>query len=556
MRRTTAGMLATTCLCLLATFAQANAPRSGTFLHHPSDTTSPSGLSPEKLSDHALQVLNNRYALLNRLVQRQTEKMLLRMQKKELALQRQLQGKDSVKARALFDRTQADYQRLLAQMQAGTNAGGSGLTNIGGAAGGGAATNIGGVANLGIGSGAGAVTNPLRQYIPGVDSMQTALRFLGRLNSGQTGIQSLMPSQLQGAQSASQQLLQLQGTLQNANEVQSFLRQREQDLRDQLMNSGVGKQLRAINQEAYYYQAQLSQYKDMLNDPDKMTQAVLGAVRQVPAFQKFWQQNSYFSQLFPAPAPGVAGTPQALAGLQTREQVQKEVQDRLELSANAQATQAAEKAGSSGGGGGGLAYLQQQIQKMETQVQQMKNHIAQYGTGSTTGLSNGNMTTPDFQPNSQHTKTFLKRIQYSFVIQNSPSSGVLPAISSLGLNIGYKLSDKATVGVGGSYLLGLGYPLNHFQLSNQGVGVRSFVDIRARGSIWITGGFEYNYLQQFTTLRDIPHLDVWQRSALIGITKKYRIGQRENNLQLLYDLLAGSEVPRGQPFVFRLGFGF
>jgi hypothetical protein len=86
--------------------------------------------------------------------------------------------------------------------------------------------------------------------------------------------------------------------------------------------------------------------------------------------------------------------------------------------------------------------------------------------------------------------------------------------------------------------------------------LRSFVDIKAKGSIWLTGGFEYNYLQQFTSLRDIPHLDVWQRSALIGLTKKYRIGKRENNIQLLYDLLADTGTPRGQPFQFRMGWGF
>ena len=483
-------------------------------------------MSINNLSEHALNVLNNRYAALNKLVERQTEKMLRRMQKKELALQQQLQGRDSLKARALFAQTQADYQRLLAKLQAGTS-----------------------VASL---------ANPLKQYIPGVDSMQTALRFLGQLNTaGQTGLPNIPGGQLQSIQSASQQLLQLQGTLQNANEIQSFIRQREQDLRDQLMNSGVGKQLQGINQEAYYYQAQLSQYKDMLNDPDKMAQTVLSVVRQAPAFQKFWQRNSYFSQLFPAPPPGVAGTPLALAGLQTREQVQKEVQSRLGISANGAATQAAEKEGSSGGGGGGgLAYLQQQMQKMATQLQQMKSNLAQYGTSSTTGLSNGNMTVPNFEPNSQHTKTFLKRIQYSFVMQNSPSGGALPAISSLGVNIGYKVNDKSTVGIGGSYLLGLGYPLKDMHLSNQGVGIRSFVDVKAKGSIWITGGFDYNYMQQFTSLQNIPHIDVWQKSALIGLTKKYRIGKRENNLQLLYDLLAGSEVPRGQPFVFRLGWGF
>jgi hypothetical protein len=38
--------------------------------------------------------------------------------------------------------------------------------------------------------------------------------------------------------------------------------------------------------------------------------------------------------------------------------------------------------------------------------------------------------------------------------------------------------------------------------------------------------------------------------------KKYQLGKRENNIQLLYDFLARSEVPQGQPLQFRIGFGF
>ena len=531
MRCTTFGAAALLCLCFSSGYSRTgNHPdicRYGRFFYPAGDSISPREFSFNPISEHALNVLNSRYAGLNKLVDRQTEKMLLRMQKKELDLQRKIQGKDSLKAKVLFARTRADYQLLLARLQSGKNAPGPGMA---------------------------ANANLLKQYIPGVDSMQTVLRFLGQ-PAGQGGLPGLLPGQIQRVESASQQLLRLQGALQNANEVQHFIRQREQELKDQLINSGVARQLRGINEEAYYYQARLSQYKDMLNDPDKITQEVLSAVREAPAFQRFWQQNSYYAKLFPAPSPGVAGTPMALAGLQTRDQVQKEVQSRLELSANKEASQAAEKA-DNGSGGNGLAYVQRQMQAMEAQLQRMKSNIAAYSAGSSTGLSNGDPTIPDFQPNSQHIKTFLKRLQYSFMLQNSPSTATLPAISSLGLNIGYKISDRATAGIGGSYLLGLGFPLKDMRLSNQGVGIRSFVDVKVKGSIWIAGGFEYNYMQQFASLRNLPHIDVWQRSALIGITKKYRIGKRENNLQLLYDLLAGSELPKGQPFVFRLGWGF
>jgi hypothetical protein len=496
------------CLCYLPSYAFTQSLEATPL----SDSVVP------KLSEHVLNILNSRYSTLNKLVEQRTRKILHRMEKKELALQQRLHGSDSLKSIASYMAARAKYQQLSASLT-------SGLPNS---------------------------ANPLHEYIPGVDSMQTALRFLNELGRpGEGGVQEL--ADLQKIQTAGSQLQQLQGTLQNANNVQAFVREREQQLKDQLVNAPVARQLLGINKEAYYYQAQLSQYKALLNDPDKMQQAVLSAVRQMPYFQHYWQQNSYFSRLFPASAAKVVSTDQQLGGLQTRDKVQQEVQQRLGISSTA-ATSKAIGQTANGGGGSGLAYLQHQMQSMNSQLQQIKDNLAKFSSTGWTG--NGNMTMPDFQPNSQHNKTFLQRLQLSAMIQNNPSTPILPAISNLGLNLGYKLSDKLTVGVGASYLLGLGYPIKDIRVSNQGIGLRTFADIKAKGSVWISGGFEYNYLQQFASIRNISHLDVWQKSALIGLTKKYKINRKENNLQLLYDLLAASEVPKGQPFVFRLSWGF
>ena len=82
------------------------------------------------------------------------------------------------------------------------------------------------------------------------------------------------------------------------------------------------------------------------------------------------------------------------------------------------------------------------------------------------------------------------------------------------------------------------------------------MNIRTKLNIWLTGGLEYNYMQQFETLRSIENLDLWQKSSLIGLTKKYSIGKKEGNIQLLYDLLANYEIPRGQSLKFRIGFNF
>ncbi|MBN9300147.1 MAG: hypothetical protein J0I41_24325, partial [Filimonas sp.] len=98
--------------------------------------------------------------------------------------------------------------------------------------------------------------------------------------------------------------------------------------------------------------------------------------------------------------------------------------------------------------------------------------------------------------------------------------------------------------------------VSHMELSNQGVGIRSFLDVKLKGSIWITGGYEYNYQQAFKDLSTIRNLDVWQKSGLIGLTKKFKAGKKDGKLQLLWDFLSYSQVPRGQAIKFRIGYNF
>ncbi len=476
----------------------------------------------QQVSDHALDVLNNEYNSLDKLVQRRAERALQTMENKELSLQRKLQarlhGPDSVRAAGLFAGIKAKYAQMLVQVRTGQQPAG------------------------------GAV-----EYLPRVDSMQTALRFLGQPGVGLSAGSVLpaggvLPAQVQKIQAVSSQLQRLQSGLQNANELQTYFSGREQQLQTQLSNMGVGKQLLGINQTAYYYQAQLTQYKSMLNDPDKMQQVVLSAVRESAYFKTFWQKNSYWSSLFPASAN--PDTVKAAAGLQTRDQLQQDVQVRLGKSLSAVSSEAAAAGGGGGGSGGVSNYLQSQMQDMQQKLAALKARLASMGGAS----SGGNVTMPDFQPNSQHTKTFLKRLEYSFSIQNATSTALLPAISTLGLNVGYKLSDKAVVGVGGSYLLGLGYGLDKIRFSSQGIGYRVFGDIQAKGSIWISGGLENTYIQQFQDLQALRHTDVWQKGALVGLTKKYRIGKKNGEIQLLYDLLAARQVPAGEPLKFRMGW--
>jgi hypothetical protein len=447
-----------------------------------------------QISEKALDNIRNKYSLLQRLIERKTEKMLSRMQSKEAELQQQMQGQDSVKAKQLFADAQAKYRQLAAKLAQPPFAGG---------------------------------INAYKQYLPGLDSTQTSFQFLAQKGANIPGIPV---DKLQKIEAISQQLQQLQSKWQVAGEAQTYISQREQQLKQQLMNSGLSRQLLGMNKEAYYYQQQLTEYKSMINDKEKMEETALAAVRQVPAFQPFWQKYSMLAQLFPPP-PGLGST-EALNGLQTRSGTESLLK------------------GSAGSVGPDPQYVQQQIEKAQSTLNTLKNKVS--SLGGTSG--SGDMVMPDFEPNPQHTKSFLKRLEYGFNIQNTGQTNLLPSTSNFAVTLGYKLSSKATAGIGISYLMGWGNGLNHVSLSNQGVGLRSYMDVKLKGSLWISGGLEYTYYQVFAKLADIRNLDVWQKSALIGLTKKVTVRKITANLQLLYDLLNQVEVPKGQAFVFRVGY--
>ena len=248
--------------------------------------TDSSGLniSPNNIANpHALNAIKKKYASLNDLIQRRTERMLSRMEKKELALQQALQSKDSVKAKELFSGTKAKYDQLNSLLHSRLDL------------------------NFQF---------PLKQYVAGADSTHTALRFL--MQNSNTG--AAAPKQFQQIQAASHQLQVTEGKLQQADEIKTFVCQREQQLKDQLTRYGLGKQLLAVNKEAFYAQQQLAEYKAIINDKQRLEEQLLSRLNQVPAFADFMQKHSYLNQLFGLPAD--YGSPTSLVGLQTKDQVQ------------------------------------------------------------------------------------------------------------------------------------------------------------------------------------------------------------------------------------------
>ena len=191
------------------------------------------------------------------------------------------------------------------------------------------------------------------------------------------------------------------------------------------------------------------------------------------------------------------------------------------------------------------------MQAAQGQLSQLKDKMSKLGIGG----GSSDMTMPDFKPNSQHTKSFLQRIEYGVNVQSERAHSVVPTTSDIAFTAGYKINDKSVIGVGASYKMGWGSGgIKHIKLTSEGIGLRSYIDIKAKGSFWLTGGYEMNYMQSFSKYEQLKDLSVWQRSGLIGVTKKYKVGKKENKMQVLWDFLSYQQVPRTPALKFRVGF--
>jgi hypothetical protein len=450
---------------------------------------------PEKAADitafpsKLLSRIQSRASSLDDQLTRQTGKYLQKMARREERLREKLSKADPAAAKTLFEGSQDKYLALSHKL-----AGDSGDSSM----------QLSG------------------QYQAYTDSLQGILKFM------------------QGNPAAAGSLRQLQSLeakMRDAGEIRAYMQERKQAIseyvRQHAQLSGIlGVDLHAMNQHIYYYSHQVQEYKEALNDPDKLLKQALVVLNKIPAFQTFMKQNSQLAGLFNLPSN--YGSTVTLQGLQTRDQVAALVQQQV-----------------SAGGAGGQAALQTNLQSAQSQLDGYKDKLTNLGAGG------GDIDMPDFKPNAQKTKTFWKRLEYGTNFQTTRNNYYFPTVSDFGLSVGYKLGDRSTFGVGASYKLGWGNGIRHIAFSSQGVGLRTYMDIRIKGSFSATGGLEFNYTTPFARYQQLSNWDNWTKSGLIGVSKTVSMKSRvfrKTKVQLLWDVLSYQQRPKTQAVVFRINY--
>lgn len=364
----------------------------------------------------------------------------------------------------------------------------------------------------------------VKDYVPYLDTISSAFKFL----SNQGGAVKKALSKIES----------LNGRLQQAVDVKQFIRERKEQLKQQLENLGLVKKLKKFNKEAFYYAEQVKEYKEILKDPKKIEKKAMELLAKTKLFQDFMKKNSMLASLFGMPTdPNDPASQANLAGLQTRAQVNSLIQTQI-----------------AAGGPNAQAVFQQNIQEAQNQLKSLIDKVNKWGGGSSDDIM------PEgFKPNSQKTKSFLKRLEYGTNIQSQKASSIFPVTSDIVLSLGYKLNDKSIIGIGASYKMGWGSGWNNIRITHQGMGLRSFIDWKLKGSFWVSGGYEQNLKNEIRNASQIRDQSAWQESGLIGMSKVFEIKSKffkKTKLQLLWDFLSYEQVPRGQPIVFRIGYSF
>ncbi len=368
------------------------------------------------------------------------------------------------------------------------------------------------------------LSNGIKEYLPWLDSTQTSLMLLKKQdNSGN------IDNSLSKVKALNQKL-------QYSNEIKQFTLERREQLKKQLENLGLFRDITKLNKEVFYYNQQINQYKDILKDPGKLERTVVELLSKTSIFQDFMKKNSLLASLFRMPEDqAYAGDAPELAGLQTRAQITSQIQDQI-----------------SAAGANPNQYFQQNLQQAQAQLQELKSKLNNFKQGNSDDIK------PEgFSPNEQKTKPFLKRLITDFNFQSQSARYSFPVTSDIGLSLGYKINDRLTAGIGTAGKIGWGSSWSNIQITYQGLALRSYVDWKFKGALWISGGYEQNYFKEIKNTRQLNTISAWQRSGLLGISKVLSVKSQlfqKTKIQLLWDFLSYYQIPASQPFKFRIGY--
>lgn len=363
--------------------------------------------------------------------------------------------------------------------------------------------------------------NATEGFHPWVDSMRASLQFLQTAG----GNKLCMPNVVKQLPNVTAQLKKLQGQLSSVEKLQTLIANRQQLMQQNFLQyPGIQKLLGKYAKQAYYYKAKLTEYKALLSNRKKAEAAAYNLLSKIPAFKKFISKHTYLGNLL---SPSVGN---AASYGQTNDYVASLI---------------------SSNGPGAMQQIRDNIQAGQNQLEQLK---AKLGSAQLAGGGSSN-DIPSFKANEMRKKSFFKRLSFGTNYQFTAARGTAPQMLDLGVQVAYQFSKDKQAGVGLSYKLGMGKSWRQVALSSEGLGMRSFFDLRIKGGIYASGGLELQYNKRFYQLRQLQLREQWNQLALIGVSKKMNLGRKAGaGISVQYNIFAHQQ-PTASPWIIRYHIG-
>lgn len=155
--------------------------------------------------------------------------------------------------------------------------------------------------------------------------------------------------------------------------------------------------------------------------------------------------------------------------------------------------------------------------------------------------------------NSLAGKSFKYRMAPGISLQTF--GGTNEVLLDLGPQFGYRISDRFTVGVGGTYRIGAGKENPNVIVSKDIYGYRVFIDVAITKGLFFHGEYEATKVKYSTLSREIVLQDV--QSLNVGFGKRYSIARNiKGSIIGLYRINLEGSLPGQSKFTMRMGFEY
>lgn len=367
-----------------------------------------------------------------------------------------------------------------------------------------------------------------------------------------------------------QKLEALQQKLNAQQQVKDMVQQRSNALQNMASTEKIGG-LKGIQKNVYYAQEKIKNWKELADEPED---AEAMAMEYLQGTEDF---NSYLNKGEKAYGGlGNNATAEDLQrmGYQTKKQVsdmlQKQLGDNLGAVQQKMGAQIQEYTDKLGAVTNKVKEAKAKVAEVKQTVQEIKEVRDKVK----------NIEKPAFRKNPERGKPFWQRLekQYNFRTTRATTGGLRPAMLELGASLAFKHTSKLSYGLGIGAYMGMGKDWQHIKFSYEGISGRLYADWLWQYGVSAQAGYEQifrpsgrAYLPENKSIENnnnnnnnnnpesgITIKDAFggqQRTAYIGLMKRYRISSKWNGTFLVgYDFLWREEGLR-TPFILRLGWG-